>query len=304
MISIITAVHNQLEFNKLFLRYLEQNTHFDYELIIVDNHSTDGSADLFEAHGATVIRNPENHCYPESQNMGMKLAKYDYFAFLNNDICVAPDWDRLAVEAMNIHGLDVASLGSWEVLEEPAQRRAYHKRWKWIRKGKRYLTGNADALDAMVQKLHGGSFEQWCDAQYRLHYPRVYMGVCGSAVMTTRRAWDVLGGPWDVQMEAADWDLHMRTTKRAIEHGDIRPPHMIPWALHHHFSRVTFRSAPEPRACDHTHKRIDEKWSAEDLALFGPKQLAEPESLGRRLRRGIKALRTGKQISRENVGHK
>lgn len=301
MISIITAVHNQIEFNKLFLRYLERNTHFDYELIIVDNHSTDGSADLFEQHGATVIRNPENHCYPESQNMGMKLAKYDYFAFLNNDICVAPNWDRLAIEAMNIHGLDVASLGSWEVVEDPMLRRALHKRWKWIRKGKRYLNGDADDLDAMVHRQHGMPFEQWCEEQYRVHYPRVYMGVCGSAVITTRKAWDILGGPWDVEMEGADWDLHMRTTKRAIEHGDIRPPHMIPWALHHHFSRVTFRSKPEPRACDHAHRRIDEKWTKEEIELFGPKQLPEQESFSKWVRKTIKSLRFGKAMSREKV---
>lgn len=301
MISIITAVHNQLEFNKLFLRYLEKNTHFDYELIIVDNHSTDGSAELFEEHGATVIRNPENHCYPDSQNMGMKIAKYDYFAFLNNDICVAPDWDHLVIEAMNIHGLDVASLGSWEVLEDPALRRSFHQRWKWIRKGKRYIDKDVDMLDAMVQKLHGMPFEQWCELQYQQHYPRAFMGVCGSAVVTTRKAWDILGGPWDVQMEAADWDLHMRTTQRAMEHGDIRPPHMIPWALHHHFSRVTFRATPEPRVCDHEHIGIEEKWGRENLALFGPKQLIEQESLYKHMRRLIKSMRIGKKMSREAV---
>ena len=113
MISIIVAVHNQIEFNRLFLHYLECNSHYPYELIIVDNHSTDGSAELFEEHGAIVIRNPDNHCYPDSQNMGMERASFDYFAFLNNDIVVAPDWDLQALEAMRIYGLDVASLGSW-----------------------------------------------------------------------------------------------------------------------------------------------------------------------------------------------
>ncbi|MBF0282148.1 MAG: glycosyltransferase [Zetaproteobacteria bacterium] len=307
MISIITAVHNQLEINKLFLRFLEKNTHHPYELIIIDNHSTDGSADLFEAHGATVIRNPENHCYPDSQNMGMALAKHDYFAFLNNDICVAPNWDKLAIEAMKIHGLDIASLGSWEVLEEPHQRRSFHQKWKWIRKGKRYLSGDADQLEKMVHRLHGMPFEQWCEKQYQEHYPRVYMGVCGSAVFTSRNAWDILYQHdgmqgWDVQMEGSDWDLHMRITQRAIECGDIRPPHIIPWALHHHFSRVTFRSTPEPRICDHRHMGIQEKWSEHQLAQFGPKQLQEAPSIKQQLRRILKSLRITKPgKSRETV---
>jgi len=301
MISIITAVHNQLEINRLFLRYLEQNSRLPHELIIIDNHSTDGSPDLFEAHGAKVMRNPENHCYPDSQNMGMALAKYDILAFLNNDICVAPGWDEKIVEAMRIYDLDVASLGSWEVMEEPSARQRYHRLWKRIRRGRRVLDVDADGLDAMVQRLHGGSFADWCEEQYRAHYPRTFMGICGSAVVTTRRAWEKLGGPWDVRMEGSDWDLHMRTTSRAIAVGDIRPPQIVPWALHHHFSRVTFRAKPEPRACDHDHMKIEQKWSREQLALFGPKQLQSPPSLLRRLRSFLKSLRPAPKKSRETV---
>jgi len=64
MISIITAVHNQLAVNRVFLDTLQKKTSTPYELIIVDNHSTDGSLEFFEQAGATIIKNPENQCSP------------------------------------------------------------------------------------------------------------------------------------------------------------------------------------------------------------------------------------------------
>lgn len=47
MISIITAIHNQLEVNKIFYNSLKKSTFNSFELIILDNNSTDGSSDYF-----------------------------------------------------------------------------------------------------------------------------------------------------------------------------------------------------------------------------------------------------------------
>lgn len=55
-LSIIVAVHNQLGHNQLFLEGIQRNPTGPYEIIIVDNHSTDGSAEFFEANGCQVIR--------------------------------------------------------------------------------------------------------------------------------------------------------------------------------------------------------------------------------------------------------
>ena len=46
-LSIITAVHNQIEYNRLFLESIEENTFNPYDLIIIDNASHDGSGRLF-----------------------------------------------------------------------------------------------------------------------------------------------------------------------------------------------------------------------------------------------------------------
>lgn len=301
MISIITAVHNQLAVNRVFLESLRKNTSLPYELIIVDNHSTDGSLELFEEAGATIIRNDENHCYPDSQNMGIKVATGEYFAFLNNDIYLAPDWDKNMVEAMQIHHLDVASLGGFEVLEDPLRRRRYFQRWKWLRRGRRHLKMDTSQLNTLVDKTYGrDGFEGWAVKEKALQYPHVYPGLNGSAVFTTRKIWDILG-EWDVQIEAADFDLMMRVSKLSQEDESIQAPVVVPWALHHHFSRVTFHSEPEPRACNHSHRNVEDKWSAEDIQRYAL-HLPQDTSWRAGIRRWVKKFRiTRTKVDRQKV---
>ena len=75
MLSIIVAVHNQLGHNQLFLEGIQRYTTGPYEVTVVDNHLTDGSAEFFEASGCRVIRNDRNLCYPESMNLGSRSAR-------------------------------------------------------------------------------------------------------------------------------------------------------------------------------------------------------------------------------------
>jgi glycosyltransferase involved in cell wall biosynthesis len=91
MISIITAVFNQRGMNQLFYEKLVEYTENPFELIIIDNNSTDGSREYFENKKfVKLIKNDGNYSYPFCQNQGIKAAKYDYLAFLNNDIIVCP----------------------------------------------------------------------------------------------------------------------------------------------------------------------------------------------------------------------
>jgi GT2 family glycosyltransferase len=58
--------------------------------IVVDNASTDGSADLAERLGAHVIRSGDNLGYGAACNAGAEIAQAKYLAFVNPDICFAP----------------------------------------------------------------------------------------------------------------------------------------------------------------------------------------------------------------------
>jgi len=116
-LSIITAVYNQLPMNQIYWENLVKNTKNSFELIVIDNASTDASADFFESVGARVIRNPGNYSYPVSQNQGIAIAKGEWLAFLNNDIIVSKGWDETLIANAEHNQLDVITSCGIERIE-------------------------------------------------------------------------------------------------------------------------------------------------------------------------------------------
>jgi len=63
-----------------------------FETIVVDNGSTDGSAEMAEELGARVIRNRENRGFCAANNQGFAAARGEFVALLNNDAEAEPVW--------------------------------------------------------------------------------------------------------------------------------------------------------------------------------------------------------------------
>jgi len=65
-------------------------------VLVVDNASTDRSADVAATLGARVVRNPENRGFAAAANQGARLGRADLILFLNPDAALrADDLDRL-----------------------------------------------------------------------------------------------------------------------------------------------------------------------------------------------------------------
>lgn len=62
---------------------------FDTTTVVVDNASSDGSAELACSLGARVIRNPENVGFAVAANMGIRAHPADYVLVLNPDVILA-----------------------------------------------------------------------------------------------------------------------------------------------------------------------------------------------------------------------
>jgi GT2 family glycosyltransferase/tetratricopeptide (TPR) repeat protein len=112
--SLILVTHNQLEFTKLCLESIERHTSEPYELIVVDNGSTDGTVDFVKELGAgdwglgqkrpeklTIAANASNRGFPAAANQGIRAASGRQVLLLNNDTIVTDGWLRRMLRAFN-----------------------------------------------------------------------------------------------------------------------------------------------------------------------------------------------------------
>jgi glycosyltransferase involved in cell wall biosynthesis len=92
-LSVVIPVHNGGHDFEHCLRRLRASTHSEHELIVVDDGSTDGSADLAEAYGAIVVRTPGATALgpASARNAGAKAAHAPLIFFLDADVAVHPE---------------------------------------------------------------------------------------------------------------------------------------------------------------------------------------------------------------------
>ena len=112
--SIIIPVFNKVDLTQQCLMHLANVTEkTSYEVIIVDNHSTDGTAEFLQTLGGDVqvISNQENLGFAKACNQGAKAAKGKYLVFLNNDTIPLEGWLSTLVDEIEQHS-EVAIVGS------------------------------------------------------------------------------------------------------------------------------------------------------------------------------------------------
>jgi len=97
MIYIVTPVFNRKEFTKNYLSALQKQTDKEFKVIIVDDGSTDGTAEMIEAEFPDVILLKEKGdlWWAEATNIGVRYAlehKADYIMTLNDDTIPQEDY--------------------------------------------------------------------------------------------------------------------------------------------------------------------------------------------------------------------
>jgi GT2 family glycosyltransferase len=96
-VSIIILNWNGKEDTIECLESLKKITYSNYEILLVDNGSTDGSVEWFKKLYPTIkiIENDKNLGFAEGNNVGIEYAlksHFDYVLLLNNDTTVSPDF--------------------------------------------------------------------------------------------------------------------------------------------------------------------------------------------------------------------
>ncbi|QDT76779.1 SPBc2 prophage-derived glycosyltransferase SunS [Gimesia maris] len=91
--SIILVTHNQLAYTQICIESIFKRTIAPFELIVVDNGSTDGTTEyLSSLDRVRVIENEENRGFPAAANQGIEIATGDAVLLLNNDTIVTTGW--------------------------------------------------------------------------------------------------------------------------------------------------------------------------------------------------------------------
>ena len=107
LVSVIIVVWNSKAYLHTCLRKLATQSFQDFEIILVDNGSSDGALDDLEGRypslSLKVERLDTNHGFAVANNIGARLAQGQWLALLNADAFPEPDWLEHLLEAAEEH---------------------------------------------------------------------------------------------------------------------------------------------------------------------------------------------------------
>jgi GT2 family glycosyltransferase len=107
-ISVVVVNWNRKELLRAALLSLAAQTFSDFEVIVVDNGSGDGSPALAKEMAALfpgpvrLIENLENRGFCAANNQGFAVSQSEYIALLNNDAEADPGWLQAMYDAIRV----------------------------------------------------------------------------------------------------------------------------------------------------------------------------------------------------------
>lgn len=248
-VSIIVLTHNQLDFTKQCFQKLFDTTN-SYELLIIDNASTDGTIEYLQELEAQhkqvrVILNPQNRGFSAGCNQGVAEARYELVCLLNNDTLPFPGW--LDALRKDMHK-GVGIVGSRLLFPDNTLQHAgieFH-----------YM-GDAP-------QPYFGAGHRWFGQPANLPEANVreeVAGVTGACLLTTRRIWNEVGGLDEGYIMANYEDVDYNLKVRAAGYSVIYEPK----STLVHFMNTTINSKkghPDDPLQFHNHNlaRLNEKW--------------------------------------------
>lgn len=123
--SIVIPAHNEAAYLGACLESLRrQDFRGDYEIIVVDNNSSDGTADLARSHGVTVTEEPrQGVCW--ARQRGTELASGDIVVSTDADTVYQEDWLSRIDAAFLADDALAAVAGPCQFVDAPRWGRVY-----------------------------------------------------------------------------------------------------------------------------------------------------------------------------------
>lgn len=112
-ISIIVPIYNVAEYLPACLDSVTNQSYKELEIILVDDGSTDGSADICDCYAEKDVRikviHKENAGVAEARNTGLDAISGEYFCFTDGDDTIEPDYVATMFQLLTENQADIAA---------------------------------------------------------------------------------------------------------------------------------------------------------------------------------------------------
>ncbi len=226
MVSVLIVTWNSAPHLEQCLASLDRQSYRDFEVLIIDNASTDRTRELLRAREAQwrVIYNDRNIGFAAAQNQAIRAAKGEWLLCLNPDVLLDEDFVGRLLEDGAVYpdaGSICGKLLRWNPATEPNKTRT-------IDSTGIYFTRNMRHLDRGAEELDNGQYDR---AQY-------VFGATGAAAMFRRsfvEAVSVEGEFFDEDFFAYREDADLAWRGQLMGWKCLYTPAAVAW----HVRRVT-----------------------------------------------------------------
>ena len=118
MLSIVVPVHNGGRQLASCLQALQASSYRDFELLVVDDCSSDDSPEIVRSHRASYLRTPRKLGPAGARNLGVKAARGNILVFVDADVQVPPEALAIIAEDFERDPQLQAVFGSYD--QEPS----------------------------------------------------------------------------------------------------------------------------------------------------------------------------------------
>ena len=101
MFSIIVPTYNNLDYLKLCLKSIKDNSSFDHEIIIHVNEGSDGTKSFLENINQKFTYSAKNEGVCVAFNKAVKKANKKYIVLAHDDMYFCPNWDKVFQTELN-----------------------------------------------------------------------------------------------------------------------------------------------------------------------------------------------------------
>ncbi len=252
LVSIIVPVFNQLSYTRNCLESIYSCTEKElFDLIVVDNHSTDGSLDWIidfsKSHSnVRYISLPENRGFSPAVNAGAELSKSEFLLFLNNDTVVTNNWLDPLLQVGQQEG--VGAVGA--KLIYPETNTINHIGYAYSR-----------GAGGFVPIYHHFNPDQDC-----VNYEREFQAILGACLLVRRDLFNQLGGFALYGLEDIDLCLKLRALNLKIIY--------TPKSTVYHHGSVTLRNSSSGSFPVTTVTEFNRVWPQSSLVADDHQQFA------------------------------